>query len=41
MLTADTPAEHPRITEAEKNLIESSIEYDTHKRVCIMFLAST
>lgn len=32
ILTADTPAEHPRITEAEKNHIESSIEYDTHIR---------
>ncbi|OPL33396.1 sialin, partial [Mytilus galloprovincialis] len=32
ILTADTPAEHPRITEAEKNYIESSIEYDTHIR---------
>lgn len=32
ILTADTPAEHPRITEAEKNYIESTIEYDTHIR---------
>lgn len=34
ILTADTPAEHSRISEAEKQHIESSIEYDTNKRVC-------
>lgn len=33
VLTRDTPAEHPWITEAEKDYINSVIEYDTSKRV--------
>lgn len=35
VLTADTPAQHPRITEAERQHIECSIEYNTHIRVNI------
>lgn len=39
VLTADTPAQHPRITDAERRHIESLIEYNTHIRVNIQHVA--
>lgn len=37
-ITADTPDQHPRITEAERKYITSSIEYNTNIRVLPRFI---
>jgi hypothetical protein len=35
VLVRDSPADHPRITRAEKHFIIKNIEFDTSKRVII------
>ena len=36
VIARDSPEDHPRITQAEKNYIVKNIEFDTTKRVILI-----